>query len=109
MAYTPLHHGLLDAIQDGAVTQHPGNYHRVMGFRLHHDVELGLFRLLMADHIELGPEPGDGGSLPVLLTPLGAGVLQRWDTEQGLTVPVDLTCPHCGQQMCVCPKTGGAK
>lgn len=85
VAYTPLHCDLLAAVKAGTVALHPDEYHLIAGFRVHASVELGLFRLAVADHTELGPEPDGQGNLPVLCTPLGEGVLRRWNTQQGRT------------------------
>lgn len=81
--YTPLHHNLLKAVSARAVTVHPENWHRILGFRVHDSVEEGLGWLLFGGYIEQADKVLLSGNRLVLLTKLGNGALRRWDREQG--------------------------
>lgn len=84
VTYTKEHHRILDIVHTGWVTVHADNYHLIAGIRVHDDVEPGFAWLLMGGHTELDAEPDDEGERLVLLTPLGEGVLGRWNLEQGI-------------------------
>jgi hypothetical protein len=82
VTYTRLHHSLLKAASIRIVARHPDGHYEIAGFRVHDSVGDGLHWLILGVHLEeVNGPPLRDGTFPVLLTPLGTGVLSRWDRE----------------------------
>lgn len=79
VAYTPLHHLLLTHALYGGLVVGDG-YIVVAGQRWSHEAYLAVARLVLGDLLGLQAPDFLGGTAAVP-TPVGVGVLHRWDAE----------------------------
>lgn len=79
VAYTPLHHLLLTHALYGGLVVGDG-YLVIAGERRSHEAYLAVARLVLGDLLGL-QAPDFLGSTAAVPTPVGVGVLHRWDAE----------------------------